>query len=668
VRTDGTRLLGVAGAPDHPITRGRICGKVARYRDIQEGNRIATPLLRNGPKGSGQFRTISWEEAMQHISTRLQAIMATDGPESVFPYHYGGTMGIVQRAAIERLTYRAGFSRMQRTLCYPIGEAGWRAGVGKVTGPSIEEIASSDLVVLWGINAVSTHLHLMTFVEEARDRGARVVVIDPYRNRTARKADDHFAPRPGSDGALATAVMHVLLREGWVDRAFLATHTDFDPALEAHLASRSPQWASGLTGLAVEEIETLARLYGTHPRSFIRIGVGMSRYANGAVNVHAVTCLPAMTGAWRYPGGGALYGTGDAFTLVEAPARQPGWMSESSRRLDMSLLGHYLLDSLPQPLTPPIRALLVFNANPAVSCPEADRVVAGLRSEELFTVVHEQVMTDTARHADVVLPATTFLEHDDLYKSYGQYTLQYARAALPPYQQARCNHDVINELARRLGYTDPPFLQDHRTMARAVLAASGLPDPDHWPAPWIDYTPTFEAAHFTAGFAHADGRFHFRPGWPQPEMPTFPDHWPVNQIPDATRPLHLLLPPAHEVLNSTFTLSDAVRKRRGPPRLWLHPEDAAARDIAQHDPVHVVSDRVRLTMTAHVTTDVPAGVCLCEANRNADEFPEHLPLNALTRSTPAAPNGGAALHDNRVQVIRASLATYPGNCQPGGPC
>lgn len=647
------RLTNIKGDPSHPFTQGVICGKVSRYHQLQHGPRVTTPMVRTGSKGSGGFQAVSWDHALDLVASRFQEIGATFGGEAILPYYYGGTLGLMQRQAVDRLTHRAGYSRLDRTICYPIGFAGWRAGVGKAVGPDPATIAQSDLAILWGINAVSTHITLMEHVKRARKQGARLVVVDPYQNRTARLADLHIPLRPGSDAALAVAMMQVLLAEGLADLDYLARFTDFDDTVAAHLARRTPEWAAPLTGLDPETIRALARAFGTARAPFIRIGLGMSRQNNGAVNVHAVSCLPALTGAWAR-GGGALFATGDAFPTETEPVRQTAWMTRPTRVLDMSRLGEWLNSAA---LDPPVKGLYVCNANPAVVCPEAGRVRQGLLREDLFTVVHEQVWSDTALLADVVLPATTFLEHLDLYKSYGQYTLQVAEAVLPATGLARCNHDVINDLARRLGFDDPPFQWDQETMAAQVLTASGLPHWRQWPGRWLDFAPSAAAGHFLGGFPQPDGRFHFRPGWEREEMPPLPDHWPVNRRDRADEagryPLDFLTPPAHEVLNSTFSGVAANRAKREPPELWLHPVDATARGIASGDKVKVFNDLGTLTMTARVTGEVRAGVCLCESNHGAGAFPEGMPLNLLSHAGPVAPDGGPAFHDNRVEVIKA---------------
>ncbi|MBF0341778.1 MAG: molybdopterin-dependent oxidoreductase [Magnetococcales bacterium] len=653
VTIDQERVQAIHGHPDHPMTRGVICGKVNRYHEIQHGPRLTDPMIRVGPKGLGHFQAVSWDQALTTIAQRLQAIMAGPGAEAILPFSYGGTMGVIQRRAWQRLAIKAGFASLDGNICFAIGSAGWRAGVGIALGPDPTEIAQSDLPILWGINAAATHITLMGHVKQARRNGARLVVVDPYRNQTARLADLHLPLRPGTDGALATAMMQVLLTEGMADRAYLASLTDFDVNVEAHLASRTPEWAAPITGLSADAIREFARMYGQARAPYIRIGLGMSRQNNGAVNIHAISCLPAVTGAWSRPGGGALFATGGAFNLANEPLPAPPASTPPPRTLDMSRLGEILTDST---LTPPVLALLVSHANPAGSCPDLQRVYAGLSREDLFTVVHEQVMSDTARFADVLLPATTFLEHEDLYKSYGQYTLQHAVPLLPPTGQAKSNHDLVNALAQRMGYDDPAFRMSTAETVRHILAESGLPPREQWQHPWLDCAPSWRAQHFLDGFATEDKRFHFRPDWPRSDMPPLPDHWPVNRRDDPVEatayPLDFMTPPAMEVLNTTFTQTD--RAKRHVPELWIHPQDAEERGIRDGDRVAVFNGAGQLTMRARVTTDVSAGLTLCESNQPASAFPEGIGLNTLSHARPVAPDGGPALHDNRVEVVRLS--------------
>nr|CRH06283.1 Molybdopterin oxidoreductase [Candidatus Magnetococcus massalia] len=657
VEVEGDRLLKVRGNPDHPFTRGVICNKVARYGELQHGERLTTPMKRVGPKGLGHFEPISWDEALESVTEQFKRCIAEHGAESIWPYWYGGTMGIVQRKAIQRLTHRAGFSRLERTLCASIASAGWAAGVNGGHGPSGQDMAEgSDLIILWGINAVSTHINLMNFVKDARKRGVRLVVIDPYRNRTARLADMHIAPRPGTDGALASAMMHVMLKEGLADRDYMAKLSDFDDDVEAHLADKTPQWAAEITGLSADVIRNFARVYGQAEAPYIRIGMGMSRHNNGAVNVHAISALTMVAGAWKNRGGGALLMCDSAFHMLQDGVVSGRQFVEANpaRTLDMSRLGAILND---KSLETPVSAMLVQSCNPAVTVPDLGAVYRGLTREDLFLVVHEQVMSETALFADILLPATSFLEHADLYSSYGQTTLQHAQALLPPTGEAKSNHWLINQLAQKLGFAEQAFTLTEEQTIDQMLADSGLPAKEAWSDSWLDLTPDEETRHFRNGFPQSDGKFHFKAAWPNPEMPAMPDHWPVNRrdLPqDRDYPLDFMTPPAHEVLNSTFTSSPKAVERMGPPKVWMHPEDAKSRGIEEGDRVVVYNALAYLSMSAHVTEDVRPGVTLCETNHPASALKEKISINALSHGERVQPGGGPAFHDNRVQIEKVT--------------
>ncbi|MEG3639517.1 molybdopterin oxidoreductase family protein [Magnetococcus sp. PR-3] len=656
ITTEEGRLTKIKGDGNHPFTQGVICGKVARYEAVQNGERITQPMKRVGPKGLGHFEPISWDEAMETMVTELQSRIDTYGAETVWPYWYGGTMGLLQRKALTRLTHRGGFSRMLGTICSYIGVAGWQAGVNNFVGPSADDMAAcSDLVVLWGINAVSTHINMMGFVKKARARGAKFIVVDPYRNRTAKLADEHINPRPGTDGALAAAMMHVLLGEGLANRDYLARMTDFDEEVETHFKDKTPEWAAEITGLEAETIRQFARQLGQASVPYIRMGLGMSRQNNGAVNIHAVSALPAMVGAWEKRGGGAMMMSHGAFGLNDRAITGPHLVQgQPARELDMSRVGAILNDTKQET---PVSAMLIMSVNPAVTNPDLGAVYRGLTRKDLFTVVHEQVMSDTAKFADILLPATTFLEHEDLYSSYGQYTLQHAQPILPPTGDARCNHDWVNELARRLGYEEQEFKNSTTQTVAQVLADSNLPPIDQWQGRWQDVTPDEDTRHHRHGFGHADKRFHFRAHWSNPQMPALPDHWAVNRrdlASDQSYPLDFMTPPAHAVLNSTFTQCDYHEKKLGEPLLFINPEDAQQRGVKEGDLVVAYNALAYLRFKAHLTEDVRPGLTLCESNYAAKAFKEGISLNALSHADVVEPTGGAAFHDNRVQVEKVT--------------
>ncbi|MBV8935773.1 MAG: molybdopterin-dependent oxidoreductase, partial [Alphaproteobacteria bacterium] len=461
-RIDGRGIGRVRGAATQAYTRGVVCAKVARYSERQHHPaRLSRPLRRIGEKGTGAaaFVPISWNEALDEVADQLTLAVQRHGSETVWPYYYAGTMGLVQRDGINRLRHVLHYSREHLSICSMLSDAGWLAGVGAKRGVDGREIAKSDLIVVWGGNPVSTQVNLMTHVATARrERGAKLVVVDPYRTATAAQADIHLAPLPGTDGALACAVMHVLFKEGYADRDYMARYTDDPNGLEAHLSSRDPAWAARITGLSKDEILGFARLYGRTKRSYLRIGYGFSRSRNGAAQLFAVTCLPAVTGAWAHEGGGALYSNLGLvpldMTLIEGLDR----LDPSIRILDQSRIGPVLTgDRRDIGDGPPVAALLIQNTNPMVVAPESALVHRGFARSDLFVCVHEQFMTETAAMADIVLPATTFLEHDDIYPAGAHTYLQIGRAALLAYGECRSNHDVICGLAERLGAHHPGF-------------------------------------------------------------------------------------------------------------------------------------------------------------------------------------------------------------------
>ncbi|MFP6745702.1 MAG: molybdopterin-dependent oxidoreductase, partial [Alphaproteobacteria bacterium] len=472
------RTIGrIRGAKDNAYTAGVVCAKVARYAErVHHPDRLSRPLRRTGPKGSGQFEAITWDQALDETAAALKAAADKHGPETVWPYFYAGTMGLVQRDGIERLRHVMKYSRQHSTICTTLADAGWLAGVGELRAPEPRETAQSDYIVCWGANPVATQVNLMSHISRARkERGAKLVVIDPYRGATAAIADTHLAIRPGTDGALACAVMNVLFAEGFADHDYLARYADCPNELEAHLESRTPAWAADITGLGEEEIIAFARDYGAAERSFIRVGYGFSRSRNGAAQVHAVTCLPTVTGAWRHPGGGAYYAIRSIYgwdrTLIEGLDA----LDTSVRKLDQSRIGAVLCGAAADLGDgPPVTALFIQNTNPMVVAPESTKVRDGFMRDDLFVCVHEQFMTDTARMADIVLPATTFLEHDDIYQASAHSEVQIGPQAIEPYAQSRSNHEVLCALAARLGAEHRGFTMTAWDIMDETLRATGM--------------------------------------------------------------------------------------------------------------------------------------------------------------------------------------------------
>jgi len=659
------RIGAVRGAETNSYTAGVICAKVSRYAErVHHPDRLLHPLLRTGPRGSGQFRRISWDEALDRAATGFAEIGAKHGPTSVFPYYYAGTMGLVQRDGINRLRHVMGWSQMGHTICTRLCESGWTAGVGKIMGPDPREMARADLVVMWGGNPVATQVNVMTHIARARkERGAKLVVVDPYRTGTAAAADMHLAVRPGTDGALACAVMHVAFRDGFADRDYLARYSDADAGLEAHLAARGPDWASAIIGLPVAQIEAFAKLYCETERAYIRCGYGFSRSRNGAACLHAVTGLPTVTGKWRHEGGGAFWNNRAIYhwdkTLIEGlDARDP-----SVREIDMSRIGAALTgDRRELGDGPPVHALLIQNTNPLVVAPDSNRVRRGFMRDDLFTVVHEQFMTETAQLADLVLPATMFLEHDDIYQSGGHQHIQLGPKLIDSPGECRSNHAVIQGLASRLGARHRGFEMTELELIDATLRASGWPDLQTLREQrWIDAQPSFEKAHFLDGFGHPDGRFRFRPDWAalgrdHARMPTLPDHMAATDEASANHPFRLVTAPARQFLNTSFTETPGSRKREGAPTALIHPDDAGRLGVIDGGKVRLGNGRGQVVVRAKHFDGLQPGVVVVESIWPNADFEGGVGINALTSDDPAPPAGGAVFHDTAVWVRAEALA------------
>jgi anaerobic selenocysteine-containing dehydrogenase len=650
---DGKRIGRIHGAKANTYTAGVICEKVGRYAErIHHPERLTRPLLRTGPKGSGQFRPVAWDEALDRIAAQFTEAANRHGPEAVWPYYYAGTMGLVMRDGINRLRHVMRYSRMKRTICTASAEAGWAAGTGRFIGPDPREMARADLIVIWGGNPVATQVNVMTHATRARkERGAKLVVVDPYRSGTAEVADMHLCLRPGTDAALACAVMHCAFRDGHADRGYLMEYTDFPPDLEAHLAARGPAWAAAITGLPVEEIERFARLYNTTERAYIRVGYGFTRSRNGAAAMHAVTCLPAVTGAWRHEGGGALWSNRVLYHWNKTMIEGLDALDPATREIDMCQIGAALTgDAAALKGGPPVAAMLVQNSNPAAVAPDTTRVLQGLAREDLFLAVHEQFMTDTARYADVLLPATMFMEHDDLYQGGGHTHFQIGPKLIDPPGECRSNHEVLRELARRLG---PMELIDW------TLKASGWPDAAALlEERWVDAAVPFEEAHFLTGFGHADKKFHFAPDWSRigPEwqrMPRLPDQMDAIETATPEKPFRLMTSPARRFLNTTFTETPGSRAREKRPTVLIHPSTADRLGIEDGDRVALGNERGKVIVHAQRFDGLQAGTLVVEGIWPNSAFEGGVGINALVGADPIPPNGGGAFHDTAVWARRA---------------
>ena len=663
------RIGRIRGAEQQTYTAGVVCAKVARYAQrIHHPDRLMHPMRRTGPKGSGQFERISWDEALDTIARKFLEAEQRHGAESVWPYYYAGTMGRVMRDGINRLTHAKKYSRFYSTICVNLAWPGYIAGTGRLAGPDPREMAKSDCVVIWGTNAVATQVNVMTHAIRARkERGAKIVVVDVYRNATMEQADMALCLRPGTDGALACAVMHVLLRENLADRAFMAQYTDVPDELETHLQSRTPEWASAITGLPVAAIESFARLVGQTKKTYFRLGYGFSRQRNGAANMHAASCIASVTGAWAYEGGGAFHNNGAIYNLKQMVVEGSDVVDRSVRTLDQSRIGAILTgeaDALQH--GPPVTAMLIQNTNPACIAPDQNKVLRGFSREDLFVAVHEQFMTDTAKLADIVIPATMFLEHDDFYTGGGHQHLGFGPKIVEPPGECRSNHDVICALAKRVGAEHRGFDMTPRELIDRTLKDSGWGGLEALEkVTWLDVQPPFETAHYRNGFHWPDKKFRFKPDWPRVPfandgprgpwrtMPRLPDHWAVTEESDDDHPFRLATSPARNFLNSSFTETPESLAREKRPSVMIHPQDAAEHDIADGDLVTLGNGRGQARLHARLFDGMQRGVLISEGIWPNSKFVDGHGINVLTGDDSTAPFGGAAFHDNRVWIHKS---------------
>ncbi|HEU5274736.1 MAG TPA: molybdopterin-dependent oxidoreductase [Xanthobacteraceae bacterium] len=666
------RTIGrIRGAADNSYTAGVVCAKVARYAErLHHPHRLVRPLRRKGEKGSAEFVPIGWDDALDLVAERLLRIEERDGAQAVWPYFYAGTMGLVMRDGINRLRHAKKYSGFHSTICVNPSYAGFAAGTGKIAGPDPREMAKSDLVVIWGTNAVNTQVNVMTHAIRARKtRGAKIVAVDVYRNATMEQADLAVLVRPGTDGALACAVMHCLFRDGKADWAFLERFSDAPRELEQHLRTRTPQWAAAITGCDAATIEEFARLIGATKRAYFRLGYGFARSRNGAANMHAASCIATVTGAWQYEGGGAFHNNADIYHWNKTMIEGLDVRDRSVRMLDQSRIGAILTgDADALAGGPPVIALFIQNTNPVSVAPDQTKVKRGFARDDLFVCVHEQFMTETAKMADVVLPATMFLEHDDVYQSGGHQHIVLGPKLVDPPGECRSNHEVLAGLAQRLGANHPGFAMSARELIDWTLQKSGWGTLAALEASrWIDCQPDFETAHYARGFNWPDGKFRFKPDWPNvpfrspcragpiERMPALPDHWTIIEEADAAHPFRLATSPSRNFLNSTFNETTISRaKEGGRPEVMIHPADAAALDIADGDPVLLGNARGEVRLHARFFDGVRRGVLIAESIWPNDAYPDGCGINTLTGAEAIAPYGGAAFHDNKVWIRRAA--------------
>jgi molybdopterin guanine dinucleotide-containing S/N-oxide reductase-like protein len=678
VTVEDGRATRVQGDPKHPVTQGFLCAKVTKYLDrVYSPGRVHYPMRRTAPKGKGKgdasdFTRISWDEALDEIAQRLQKISDEHGTESILPYSYAGNMGVLSYSGMaHRFFYRLGASQLDRTICASAGAEGLKTVIGRSVGTEPQQFRDSKYIIAWGTNIHATNVHLWPFIEEARRKGAKLVVIDPYKTRTARVADWHLTINPGTDVALALAMMHVILGENLYDADYVSKYTLGFEQLKQKVREYPPERVAGLTGISAEDICNLAREYATVRPSVIRVNYGVQRSQNGGSAMRAIAMLPCITGSWKEVGGGLQLSTSGAFYFNMQALERPDLMEKSplgrpARVVNMSELGkalNHLSD-------PPVKAVFVYNSNPAVVAPNHQDVVRGFMREDLFTVVHEQFFTDTTNYADIILPATTFLEHKDLNKAYGHMYLQVSNQAIEPIGESRSNTDMFSQLAQRMGFTEDCFKQDADAMIDATLTRA---ENQHMPSGWekwldgITREQLEKEGHVRlnvgdgpfqpfaqGGFATASGKAEL---YSEKLASLGLDPVVSFVAPEESRlskgakqfPLELLSRKADNFLNSSFSNIPSLQKMEHPELLEISAADADPRKIHEGDWVRVFNHRGEVRLRAHVNGAVQPGVVA--ARLNAARFaPDGNSINALTSEILTDIGGGATFYSCLVQV------------------
>jgi anaerobic selenocysteine-containing dehydrogenase len=660
------RAVRVQGDPEHPVPQGFLCTKVNRYVErTYHADRVTVPLRRVGAKGEGRFEPATWDQALDDIARRLNAIRDGEhGPQAILPYSYSGTLGKVQGESMDRrFFHRIGASLLDRTICASAGSAGWSATYGDRLGPTPEEADQARFILLWGTNTLTSNPHLWPALRRAREAGARIIAIDPIRTRTAAQCDEHLPIRPGTDAALALGMMHVIFRDGLEDGAYLRDHTVGWEALRDRVEEWTPARAAQATGLPAERIEALAREYATARPSFIRLNYGLQRHAGGGMAVRTLSLLPAITGAWRDAGGGATLSTSGAFKLELNALQKPEWIPPGTRTINMIRLGEALTRPDAGVGGPPVQAFVVYNSNPAAVAPDLGQVRRGLLRDDLFTVVMEHFVTDTARYADWVLPATTQLEHWDVHTAYGHLYLTLNRPSIAPVGDSLPNTEIFRRMAARMGLDDPEFADDDVALIRQALGSAH---------PWMEGV-TFERL-LEDGYARMNLPRDFRPyADPHPNTPTgkiqilapelerlgldaLPTFIPPAESAEADParaarfPLMLLSPPEHPLMNSTFANVPSLARAAGDTRVLLHPNEAAVRGVREGDRVRAWNARGHFFGRAVVTEDVRPGVAVSYGVRWAMLSEGGHTVNDTTSQRVTDMGGGATFYDNAVEV------------------
>lgn len=643
VYIENGRVIRLAGNPEHSFTRGTLCPKMAHYeRTVYHDRRLTTPLQRVGRKGAGEFRPISWDEAVEKIRLRWVELIRKYGAESILPYSYAGTMGILQYNAFHGFFYAMGASELDRTICAPAKAYGWQSVMGKTFSTAPQEAQKSDFILLWGISMLATNIHFLHDLRIARDRGAKIWCIDTYATKTAQLSDRLICVRPGTDGALALGMLHIIARDALADEAFIRRYVlGWEELREKVLPKYVPDTVSRITGVAEEDILELAHAYAKSRAPFIRLGSGLSRYTNGAMTSRIIVCLPAIVGAWSKEGGGLLTSSAGSMAVDKECIVHSDFRQSGKRCINMCKIGQALLETK----EPPIKSLFVYSSNPACTAPDQNRVIQGLQREDLFTVVHERFMTDTARFADIILPATTSLEHNDLYYSYGQYTLGLGKAVILPVGRAKSNWETARLLAKAMNMPQEFFKKTEDELVESLIESTV-----RWVLP-VDRKQLREAGfidlplppHYKMHFGTESGCIEIKN---EKEQFVLPDYFPAHG--DAAE-FFLINAPDPRVLDSSFNEREELT-RMGTMKLMMHPEDANRLRLSEQQRVLGWNERGGAEFTLHISSRVCPGCVVTEGLWWFEHVPGSRSVNALTASRLTDQAAGSTFYDVKINV------------------
>ncbi len=663
IKHDKNKIYKVKGNKFNTYTKGVICSKVSRYPErTHNKKRLTQPMIRVGKKGEGKFKNISWNTALDVLANKFKRIIQKYGSESIWPYYYAGTMGLVQRDSINRLRHYFNFSGQYSTICTTLAATGWLAGTGSLKGTDPREVVSSKVIIMWGGNPASTQVNFMKHVQEARKKNnAYFIVVDPYLNKTAKLADLHIKIRPGTDGALACALMHEIFKSKKADYEYLKKFTKDYELLPTHFKEKTPDWAENISGVPAKIIKKFANILCKKNPSYFRLGYGFSRQRNGSFNMHAVSCIPTILGSWKHPGGGAFYNNADIYNINKDTIEGLKFKKNTIRVLDQSRIGPILnneIDALNGGSV--VRGLFIQNTNPLVVAPETLKVRKGFLREDLFTCVHEQFLTETAKYADILLPATSFVEHDDIYISGGHQHLTYGPKLIKNIGKSWSNNKLINALGKKLGSKNSCFQLTEKEIINITLKKSNLGTFSKLKKKeYLDLQPSYIESNFLNGFGHKDKKFHFSPKWKKNDekfnqLFNLPDHYNLTENINKKYPYKLVTAPAHNFLNSSFTEIEASRDKEIKPTIKIHPYDLNILRCKPNDIVILGNKRGKIRIHVEEFDGVLPGITVVEGIWPNEYFLDNLGINALVGSDSPEPAGGAVFHDVAIWIKKVN--------------